>query len=251
MFNDYRYYNELYHFGFFKKSHRYIDRIKLKNGKWRYIYPEDLITSSDLKTNLGKKLYKQTVAERQAEADRQARTTAVVKDISTGKKISNTVYVDHENHFPFDTNKNQIASTTYWTDSSGKKHKLRNQFDVNDDRITYKDLRDTFISNVKRKHKSNKFKRKQKFENFLEKYFGYKDPKKVISEIENREFNKRINSKMASVQEEQLKSKLRNMSKNMNTKKLSSLFNKLNRHTKNKRTINIIKGTSHGTGNRG
>lgn len=229
------------------KKHKYIR----KEGD-RYIYPNDIST----KTYLGKKvkkLYEQTVAYKQAQADRDARSDLVVKDITTGKKISNNVYVDHKDNFniPDTYKRNQTGVTTYWKDSKGNKHSNRIQFNTNDDNITRKDLIDTIRRNVKNKVNYKKFKNRKKFENFLEKYLGYKDPRKVKSEIENREFNNRINKKMAEEYEQKFKRDMQNKTKKVGKKTFTSLFKKLDKNTNKKRTINIIKGTSHGKGNRG
>ena len=159
MNNDYRDY--LMHS--FWKNHLYIR----KEGK-RYIYPNDIST----KTHLGKKvknLYNQTVAYKQSQADRDARSSLVVKDITTGKKISNNVYVDHKDNFNIpDTNKqHQTGVTTYWKDSKGEKHKNRVQFNTGDDHITRKDLIDTIRRNVKNKVNYKKFSNFFLFLNFL------------------------------------------------------------------------------------
>lgn len=41
--NNFTYSDELYHFGFSWKKHKYIKKIKGKNGKWRYIYSKSLL----------------------------------------------------------------------------------------------------------------------------------------------------------------------------------------------------------------
>ena len=191
MNNDYRDY--ISH-GLF--NHKYVRKEKNQKGEWRYIYPEDIKTKTKLGKSI-KKLYNQTVAWKQAQADRDARTKTVAKH--NGKKISNNVYVDHEDHFniPETYKKHQTGSTTYYKDSNGEKRSIRVQFNTKDDMITKKDLIDTIKRNLKNKVNYKKFKARKKFENFLE-AFGYKDPKKVKTEIENREFNKRINAKMAN-----------------------------------------------------
>lgn len=180
MKNDYRDYLE---HGLFK----YVKKI-FKNGKPRYIYADDI------KTKVGKKLYDQTVAWKQAEADRTARTKLV--PAHNGKKVSNNTYVDHEDHFPFATaiegNKHQIGSVTYWKDSKGEQRRDRTQFNVGDDMITYKDLKDTLKRNRKNKSNYKKFKRKQKFDNFMEKHFGIVDLDKLKKRIKSREDSKEL-----------------------------------------------------------
>lgn len=234
MKNDYRDYLE---HGIYK----YVKKL-FKNGKTRYIYPDDL------KTKFGKKIYNQTVTWKQAEADRNARSNLVVKDISTGKKISNNIYVDHKNNFniPDNYNKHQTAVTTYWKDSKGNKHQNRVQTNTGDDMITGKDLINTVRRNAKNKINYAKFKSRKNFEKFLEKVFGYKDPRKVKSEIENREFNKRIDKAVSNKKISELKTELRNIVEKTDTKKLKRLKRILK-----PRKIKIDYTNSHGKGKRG